>query len=283
MKILKTYILLTSILMIGCIKVNESCSCPVPSEEKTDTKLTVRSKFFWGNPEGHPYTGPDRPEYRGEVFLNEPYYDRNYERTITFHSIKMYIGNIHLWDHSSSEITLLDPHFHLLDAQDTSTLKFEYTNEDLPSAAFDVDVQFGIDSASFYTLEQTSALDPNKGMFMDETHGYLTLAVSGTYSYPDSIENQTFDFRIGGFKHPFKTVQNRGLTQDVMSPFSFEAEYQNTTLYLSFFMNRLFLQDEINDVESPSVEAEELAKRFAYGSLIELSESHESLWVDYEN
>lgn len=171
--------------------------------------------------------------------------------SIIFSAFKCYISNVTLLQDSKVVYTEKNS-FHLLDASVTNGLFFELFTD--KNEAFNrVQFTIGIDSATHYQGLKTGCLDPLNGMYWTWNSGYINFKIEGSSNLATS-RNKTFQFHIGGFRHPYQTAQTIQLQTNKKNIF--------IQVELSSLINANNLI-QIPSIMTPGLQAAQLAKQFA--------------------
>jgi hypothetical protein len=160
---------------------------PVFCQEKPDAYL-----------EFQPVIGGQMLQLDSHVFII------NSVDSITFETFRFYISNIELlkndavvWKENNS--------FHLIDASNKSSLQIIFAS--LPVKDFDqISFNIGIDSSVNVAGAAGGALDPTNGMYWTWQSGYINFKLEGRNNRCNTRNNE-FQFHIGGYKHPYNTLQ----------------------------------------------------------------------------
>lgn len=134
--------------------------------------------------------------------------DSNYSiesgRFISFQTLKFYISNIRFFQDGLLVYTEKNS-FHLIDFEDINTKiisldKADYKN--FNQVKFDL----GIDSTTNVSGAFGGDLDPTKGMYWTWQSGYINCKMEGKFTDFKKNTND-FEFHLGGYQHPFKSIQ----------------------------------------------------------------------------
>jgi hypothetical protein len=125
--------------------------------------------------------------------------------TLSFETLKFYIGHI-IFEKEGNIVWKDSVTYHLLDASNKSSLSL--TIKSPPNLSFDkVKFDLGVDSLSNVSGALSGDLDPTKGMYWAWNSGYVNFKLEGNSKICPS-RNNAFQFHLGGYMAPFKTVQN---------------------------------------------------------------------------
>ena len=143
--------------------------------------------------------------------LNKTYYISALEDSVAITTLKFYISNISF---SGNDIAYVqeDQRYYLIDLEDLSSLKRSIK---LPAKANYNTLSFsiGVDSTTQTDGAKGGELDPTNGMYWSWQSGYINFKLEGTtQSCP--ARNNTFQFHIGGYQHPYNTLQATGFEVD---------------------------------------------------------------------
>lgn len=96
--------------------------------------------------------------------------------------------------------------YHLLDAEETSTLKINLEN--VPDGKIkSIEFNIGVDSLESVSGALAGDLDPVKGMYWAWNSGYINLKLEGKSSSCKTLHH-AFEFHIGGYLSPYKTLRH---------------------------------------------------------------------------
>lgn len=140
-----------------------------------------------------------------EVLVLDSAYLLANSNTIKFTTLKFYITNIRLY--KNEKIVWQEKHsFHLYDASEEARQSFQI---DVPAKIQYTHIAFnlGIDSLTNVSGAMGGDLDPTKGMYWTWQSGYINFKLEGTSSLITNPKKE-FQFHLGGYMHPFNTLQN---------------------------------------------------------------------------
>ncbi|MCF8247052.1 MAG: hypothetical protein K9J37_19015 [Saprospiraceae bacterium] len=129
--------------------------------------------------------------------------------SIAIHTLRFYLSNFVFYK-NGKEIGREKDSYHLLDMEDESTLSIAInpnTGDGLGAIRFDL----GTDSLTNVSGAMGGDLDPANGMYWAWNSGYINFKIEGYYEKCPT-RNHQFQFHIGGYLPPFKTVQTIELT-----------------------------------------------------------------------
>lgn len=124
--------------------------------------------------------------------------------SIQFETLKFYISNIQLL-FSGNVVYTESGSFHLIDAADAKSLKISL-HPDSKISYNEIHFNLGIDSNTNVSGAQGGDLDPTKGMYWTWQSGYINFKLEGTSVVCPTLKNK-FEFHLGGYQAPFKTLQ----------------------------------------------------------------------------
>ncbi len=142
------------------------------------------------------------------LVLNSNNYINNTD-TFKVSVFNYYISNIKLTADDNSVYSESES-YHLVKAQNVSSLAFELTNipiKNYKSIAFVI----GVDSLRNVSGAQTGALDPINGHFWTWSSGYIMAKLEGTSPQSPDPDKKII-FHLGGFKGPYNVLKNVNLT-----------------------------------------------------------------------
>lgn len=158
------------------------------------------------------------PTFNGDTLkLNDKQYVTSFGDTISIEEFKIYMSNIKFKSdkrHTCSERNSA----HLLDADDLNSLRFLLSDVvvgNYVSMTFDI----GVDSFLSVSGIHEGDLDPSKGMYWAWNTGYINAKLQGHSKSCKTLHN-AFEFHIGGYMPPFKSLRNVKLTLPNIKVFS---------------------------------------------------------------
>lgn len=150
------------------------------------------------------------PQVNGKVLkLNKKYKLEPEKHSFKIETLKFYLSNITFFQDEEEIYTLEKKHF-LVDLLKPESLVIPISSEDeirFNKISFD----FGVDSISNVGGALGGDLEPSNGMYWAWQSGYINLKLEGTSSICPARDN-TFQFHLGGYQFPFKSVQRVELT-----------------------------------------------------------------------
>lgn len=188
------------------------------------------------------------PLYEGErIELNSKLKSDN-ETSLEINTLRFYVSNIEL---SNENEVWKDPlQAHLIDLEDSSSLRIETENIKAESIRFLI----GIDSLTNVSGILDGDLDPIKGMYWTWNSGYINFKLEGKSSQFKQ-NNGVFEYHIGGYLPPYKTVQEINL------PIHESGKTIEIEVELSTFLNDKSVVDN-QEIMIPGKEASNLAQIF---------------------
>lgn len=165
---------------------------------------------------------------------------------IEFNTLKFYISHLAL---SGAKSKWIDPtSAYLIDLEDSSSWIIQTESTEATSLSFFI----GIDSVTNVSGILEGDLDPIKGMFWSWNSGYINFKIEGKASN-NIQENLSFEYHIGGYLPPFKTVQEVEL---IISS-------THDTILIEIEIAELFKSEDLknkNEIMIPGKEASSLAQ-----------------------
>jgi len=137
--------------------------------------------------------------------IGDKFYSTNYKDSIKVEIVKFYVSNL-LFFYNGEIIDSLKKKHILIDFSDESSsnkITFDKPNTEFNQITF----QLGIDSSTNVSGALGEDLDPTKGMYWTWQSGYINFKLEGTSKVCPS-RNNFFQFHLGGYQHPFQTIQN---------------------------------------------------------------------------
>ena len=130
--------------------------------------------------------------------------------TMSIEILKFYLSNFKLIskDNRAPEKNS----YHLVDAEDSSSLYFEVNN--IPAGIYhQLQFDIGVDSLANVSGAMSGALDPIHGMYWAWNTGYINAKLVG-HSRACKTLHQQFDFHIGGYMKPYNSLREVALNLD---------------------------------------------------------------------
>jgi len=146
-----------------------------------------------------------------QIHLQDSSFNSNDKDSIQITTLKFYISGIELYKEGSL-VWKENNSYHLIDASDENSLSIPLS---VPVAInYDrVSFNLGIDSATNMMGAQGGDLDPMRGMYWTWQSGYINFKLEGT-SPICNTRHHAFEFHIGGYHHPYNTLQRISIPVD---------------------------------------------------------------------
>lgn len=183
--------------------------------------------------------------------LGEKYYISSLDDSVTFETIKFYLGNLQFFQ-GKERIGAMDKKYLLIDVEKPASLLIPIPSdiaENLSSISFDL----GIDSLTSVSGVFGGDLDPTNGMYWTWQSGYINVKLEGKADKCPA-RNHVFQFHLGGYQAPFKTQQKVELdianTKDIQ-----------LNIALDRFLSQINLLEN-HKIMSPNAKAIEAAQYF---------------------
>ncbi len=137
------------------------------------------------------------------VQLGGKYFCSAIDDSISFEVIKCYISNVRFLQ-DEKVVKSIEPKHFLLDAEKAEPLAIEWNADEIPfnKVLFNI----GVDSLTSVSGVFGGDLDPTKGMYWTWQSGYINFKLEGVANLCPARNNR-FQFHIGGYQHPFNTLQ----------------------------------------------------------------------------
>lgn len=139
------------------------------------------------------------------IALGENHFSKVNNDSILLETVKFYLSNLNFYLDGQTVGSLNKKHM-LVDFRDTNS-----TCWDLPDnhgqRFNEIRFQLGVDSATNVSGAMGGDLDPIKGMYWTWNSGYINFKMEGRSNLCPA-RNNLFQFHIGGYTNPFKTIQN---------------------------------------------------------------------------
>ncbi len=122
--------------------------------------------------------------------------------SLMFHELKLYLSDFQFEKETRKQV-LVGPHF--IDLEDPSSLRLfpDFLVAEYQSLRF----HFGLDSSYHVSESVDGPLNPMNGMYWAWNSGYIQFKCTGTSS-SISLTDQTFEYHLGGYRQPFKTIES---------------------------------------------------------------------------
>lgn len=205
------------------------------SQEKNEVKINFKS--FWGE---------------NQLNLNDSIYILQENDSIQIENLKFYVSGFELLN--GNKIVYQEKEsYHLIDFSAGQNPTFYLKN--IPEINFDkLKFNLGIDSSTNYAGALGGDLDPTKGMYWTWQNGYINFKLEGKSNFCETRNNE-FVFHLGGFQHPFASLQKIELTLENLN---FKNEI-SIKLDLEKLISKLDLR-KTNHIMSPSSEAVKISE-----------------------
>ncbi|MEN9988354.1 MAG: hypothetical protein RLZZ585_1393 [Bacteroidota bacterium] len=126
--------------------------------------------------------------------------------SLMFRELKLYLSDFQFEKKSRKQV-FVGPQ--LIDLEDTNTLVL-FPN--FPVAEYQsLRFHFGLDSSYNVSEIVDGPLNPMNGMYWAWNSGYIQFKCTGTSS-SIPLTDQTFEYHLGGYRHPFETQESIQLT-----------------------------------------------------------------------
>ena len=187
-----------------------------------------------------------KPEINENVLLSTN------KQNVNISKLKFYISNVRLLQ-SKKEIFREEGVYHLLDWDQKMNIEFK-----IPDIEFDeIDFNVGLDSIINNSGAIEGVLDPSNGMYWTWQSGYINVKLEGEYKNKENV-GKPFEFHLGGYRHPFSTIQ---LVQLKLNSVVNKSQLNVKLDLLKFFDGIDF--ETINHIMSPSEKAVKISSQFA--------------------
>ena len=138
------------------------------------------------------------------IKIGEPCYSAAIKDSIEFEALKFYISDLQFFEEEKLVAALEQRHF-LIDVENQESLKIDLSL--LPQVKFNtLKFNIGIDSLTSVSGAFGGDLDPVNGMYWTWQSGYINFKLEGI-SNSCPARNHFFQFHIGGYQHPFNSLQ----------------------------------------------------------------------------
>ena len=170
---------------------------------------------------------------------------------IQLENTQFYLGNIQLINGQEVVYEVQPSHF-LISLNDPSTHQLAINTQ----LEFDhIQIEIGVDSLTHLAGAMEGALDPMHGMYWTWQSGYIHLKIEGT-SPACPTRNNRFQYHLGGYKGPFKSIQTIQLPVQNL---------ENIAIQIN--LDRWFESLDVSSqhtIMTPSAASVNLAKAFAH-------------------
>jgi len=137
------------------------------------------------------------------IKIGKTYYSPTLDDSVQFETLRFYISDVAFFN-DEQKIGELTQRYLLIDTEHPATFSalFPDKNHTFNNIRFNI----GIDSLTHLQGVMGDDLDPIHGMYWTWQSGYINFKLEGiTSSCP--ARNHLFQFHIGGYQHPFNTLQ----------------------------------------------------------------------------
>ena len=129
-----------------------------------------------------------------DIILSSPFQTEGNGDSVQVDVLRFYVAHLNLFNPSGTSAQL-ETKWHLIDAGDEKSLRFEY---EVDVATQGLIFQFGVDSLTNDTGIHGGALDPTKGMYWAWQTGYINFKLEGSSANCPAADGG-FTYHIGGF------------------------------------------------------------------------------------
>lgn len=172
--------------------------------------------------------------YNGEAIELGNNYAVNGKDSLQVDILRFYISDVKLLQDDKVVYEVKQKHF-LIDAEDSGSQNIPFATK---TAFNQVQFCFGLDSLTNVSGAYGGALDPSNGMYWTWQSGYINFKLEGTSSICET-RNNAFQYHLGGYMPPYKTMQT------VLLPV-----VNKDVLSVSLDVAKLFHQIELSNVHS---------------------------------
>lgn len=148
------------------------------------------------------------PQFNGKDLQKDSVYVTAKGDSITIETLKLYVSGVRIVTRNhSNEVGVYKEanSFHLLDWEDSSSMKISLPNFPNQAIARELFFLLGIDSLTNVSGAMGGDLDPTKGMYWTWQNGYINAKIEGK-SNSCKTRNHEFQFHIGGYQAPFDAL-----------------------------------------------------------------------------
>lgn len=135
---------------------------------------------------------------------NESFYKLSNGDSLQIETLKFYISEIELF-HKGKMVWKEKNSFHLIDAYSNESMHLSFQTTS-PLQYDQVKFNLGIDSITNTSGAMGGDLDPTRGMYWTWQNGYINFKLEGRNN-KCKTKNNEFQFHLGGYQHPFNTLQ----------------------------------------------------------------------------
>tara|TARA_B110000211_G_C14082145_1_gene555087 strand:- start:1042 stop:1725 length:684 start_codon:yes stop_codon:yes gene_type:complete len=189
--------------------------------------------------------------WKGEPFVFDSLYISSQDDTLRLDKFYIYLSSFQVVK-KDGEVEREKNSFHLLKYSDSITTATIAWQPSLGILSQDISFNVGIDSVTNTSGALDGDLDPGLGMYWAWHSGYVNFKLEGESSSCNTLKNK-FQFHIGGFEFPKKTLRNV-----VLKDFKQDSKIE---VDLSLFFNDVRLS-ELNSITTVSQDAVKIADLF---------------------
>lgn len=203
------------------------------------------------------------PVFNGApVNLSTDLYVNAHQDSLFIDVFKCYLTAIKLMAENGTEFAEKKS-AHLINAEDSTSLVIRL--KQVPEGVYkSLNFAIGVDSLSSVSGALDADLDPAKGMYWAWNTGYIDAKLTGRCKQCKTRKNG-FEYHIGGYSGPYKTIQKVKMTTDGLSILS----NKTTVIELNVDLAEWFKNPEIIDLSKtnavliPGKEALRMAQNYA--------------------
>ncbi|MCD6067096.1 MAG: hypothetical protein K0S33_1922 [Bacteroidetes bacterium] len=166
---------------------------------------------------GFTFSGPEKdisihvkPVFgKQDLLLDKKTYITANHDTISVSKLRFYISGIKILFRDNSVYTENNS-YHLIDAEEEQSLRIKLTQvpqKEIAGLHFNI----GVDSLASVSGALDGDLDPVKGMYWAWNSGYINAKLEGK-DLTKGIEENEFEFHIGGYLPPYQSIRQVHLT-----------------------------------------------------------------------
>lgn len=183
-----------------------------------------------------------------DVELQKSYFSEKIGDSIRLETVKFYVSNVN-FKNDGKIVDTTSKNFYLIDLENKFSRDIPFTSLGIKSCDT-LEFSIGIDSLTNISGAMGDALDPINGMYWAWQSGYINFKIEGK-SKICKTRNNVFQFHVGGYSSPYKTIQH----------FKFAiAKTDNVTIEIPLddFLEKIDIRTT-NEVMSPSVKSTQIA------------------------
>lgn len=183
-----------------------------------------------------------------DVVLQKSYFSEKIGDSIRLETVKFYVSNVN-FKNDGIIVDTTSKNFYLIDLENKFSRDIPFTSLGIKSCDT-LEFSIGIDSLTNISGAMGDALDPINGMYWAWQSGYINFKIEGK-SKICKTRNNVFQFHVGGYSFPNKTIQH----------FKFAiAKTDNVTIEIPLddFLEKIDIRTT-NEVMSPSVKSTQIA------------------------